>query len=124
MLIAKFGRIDPATVRERIVEIGATEATHVAVLKSVLGKKATKPCTYSFPYDSVDSFLALSAAIEGVGVSAYLGAAPLITSKVSFSVFDVQQLPKYICLTGLPGGSCLYRHWSVSIHLLRVIWPC
>lgn len=72
---------DEPFVRQRIVEIANTEAIHVKTLKGALGKQATSACTYTFPYNSVSSFLALSAAIEGVGVSAYLGAAPLITSK-------------------------------------------
>lgn len=43
-------------------------------------------CTYSFPYEDVRSFISLSSILEGVGTSAYLGGAPLITSKDYLSV--------------------------------------
>ena len=43
-------------------------------------------CTYKFPYEDVRSFITLSSVLEGVGTSAYLGGAPLITSKDYLSV--------------------------------------
>ncbi|KAI0340377.1 hypothetical protein BDW22DRAFT_417322 [Trametopsis cervina] len=68
-------------VRNRFVQIGQHEATHVQELKSLLGANATQPCNYTFPYTDAKSFAALSAALEGTGTSAYLGAAQLITNK-------------------------------------------
>lgn len=59
------------------------ESTHVSTLESVLkagGATPTQVCQYDFPYTDVTSFLGLSSILEGVGVSAYLGAASLITS--------------------------------------------
>lgn len=65
----------PSYVYSRVQELAYDEATHVAFLTGALGADATKACKYSFPYQTVDEFLALSRILEGVGVSAYLGAA-------------------------------------------------
>lgn len=62
-------------------QIAGHEATHVTILQSILGDKATKPCTYNFPYNDVQGFKSLAQVLEGVGVSAYLGAAQFLTSK-------------------------------------------
>jgi hypothetical protein len=39
------------------------------------------PCTYNFPVKDVASFVTVSAILESVGTSAYLGAAPFVQSK-------------------------------------------
>jgi hypothetical protein len=62
------------------------EIDHVKYLRSALGTAAVKKPTINldalgYGFSDVDSFLKLSRQFEDVGVSAYLGAAPLITSK-------------------------------------------
>lgn len=42
---------------------------------------AVEACEYNFPYENVSGFLALSQVLEGVGTSAYLGAAGSIENK-------------------------------------------
>ncbi|KAF8068075.1 ferritin-like domain-containing protein [Lyophyllum atratum] len=59
-------------VRGRFTQISQHEKMHVAFLSEALGDKATKPCQYSFPHND---------ALEGVGVTAYSGAARFITNK-------------------------------------------
>lgn len=64
-------------------EIAKDEQTHVDFLTAGLtaaGASPVAPCTYKFPYTNPGSFLTLSKMLEGVGVSAYLGAAQNITS--------------------------------------------
>jgi hypothetical protein len=68
-------------VRGRFAQIAAHEATHVASLSAAIGDKATKACEYKFPYTDPKSFAALSVVLEGVGTSAYTGAAKFITNK-------------------------------------------
>ncbi|KAG5650546.1 hypothetical protein H0H81_011860 [Sphagnurus paluster] len=68
-------------VRERFQQVGEHEAAHVQFLSGALGDKATQPCTYDFPHDDPKSFAAFSQILEGVGVSAYTGAAQYITDK-------------------------------------------
>jgi hypothetical protein len=71
----------PDWVRNRIEQIAAHEAQHVALLSGALGSAATQPCSYKFPVTDVMSFVGLATVVENVGVSAYLGAAASIMDK-------------------------------------------
>jgi len=64
-------------VFRRYQEILGHEQTHAALLASVLtanGANVPQPCTYTFPFNSVQSFVNLSLVFETVGASAYSGA--------------------------------------------------
>ncbi|EXJ85743.1 hypothetical protein A1O1_06111 [Capronia coronata CBS 617.96] len=64
--------------------IAADESAHVTTLETAIlgaGIVPVAPCQYSFPVTDVASFVALSAILESVGTSAYLGAAPFVCSK-------------------------------------------
>lgn len=74
----------PWWVRYRLTEIANHEASHVTLLTGALtaaGANATAACTYEFGLTGPASVLATAQVLEGVGVSAYTGAAALITSK-------------------------------------------
>lgn len=75
----------PDWVRYRLTEIASQEATHVTALTGALSAAGVTPvaqCTYDFSsVTSVESFLATAQVLEGVGVAAYQGAAPSISSK-------------------------------------------
>ncbi|SPO30055.1 related to stress response protein rds1p [Ustilago trichophora] len=70
----------PDWVRQRFIEIGGHEKAHVDFLTKVLGDQATKECTYDFGVTDVKTFVATSVLLEGIGESAYLGAAQNITA--------------------------------------------
>jgi hypothetical protein len=65
-----------------LIQIGKTEATHVTVLSGAIsgaGGKPVEPCEYDFGFTDAASMVATAKVLEAVGVSAYLGAAPLIS---------------------------------------------
>ncbi|OLN88680.1 Protein rds1-like protein 1 [Colletotrichum chlorophyti] len=57
------------------------EKAHVDFLITALGPAAIPEPSFSFPVTTAEDFLALAAVLEGVGVSAYLGAAKVIADK-------------------------------------------
>lgn len=65
-------------------QFGEEEAAHVNALEAAikqLGGTPTKKPTFVFPARSEAGFLALASTLENVGVGAYNGAAPSISSK-------------------------------------------
>ena len=67
-----------------IQTISAHETAHVKFLTSALQAGKVSPvveCTYGFGVSSVEQFMALASILEGVGTSAYLGAAKQIANK-------------------------------------------
>jgi len=71
-----------ASVRDQIYSIGRDEVQHVDFLSTALGNNSIPACEYDFSsVTDVDSFLTTARVLEGVGVSAYLGAAQNITNK-------------------------------------------
>jgi hypothetical protein len=68
-------------VRDRIALIADQEAEHVDFLTAGISQAGGTPVAeaqYDFGYTDLASFLATAAVIEGVGVSAYQGAAPYL----------------------------------------------
>ncbi|GKT55191.1 ferritin ribonucleotide reductase-like protein [Colletotrichum tofieldiae] len=57
------------------------EKTHVEFLQKALGSSAIPEPSFSFPVTDAESFIGLAGILEGVGVSAYLGAAAVIADK-------------------------------------------
>ncbi|KAJ1323184.1 ferritin-like domain-containing protein [Microdochium nivale] len=73
-----------SAVYNNIKKVSSDEETHVSFLTTALKAAGATPvaaCTYNFAYPDVKTFLATASVLEGVGVSAYLGAAADIMSK-------------------------------------------
>jgi hypothetical protein len=82
-MVPNFGASPVATIATALRD---DEIKHVQFLRSALGSAAVKKPAINldalgYGYSDVGSFLKLARQFEDVGVSAYLGAAPLIKSK-------------------------------------------
>jgi len=78
-----------AAYYQNLLFIVHDEEQHVELLSSSIEYTGATPvaaCTYDFPYTDAKSFVTLASVLEGVGVSAYLGGAGLITSKTYLGV--------------------------------------
>ncbi|EEP76117.1 predicted protein [Uncinocarpus reesii 1704] len=64
--------------------VAGDEQSHVVFLQQALtglGVRPVSACRYNFPFRDVRSFVGLASVLEGIGVSAYLGGAGLISNK-------------------------------------------
>lgn len=93
--VSKFSEQDfvnagfPALYYQNLLFIVHDEEQHVQLLTSSIEYTGATPvaaCTYDFPYTDPKSFVGLASILEGVGTSAYLGGAGLITSKEYLTV--------------------------------------
>ncbi|KAK2599510.1 hypothetical protein N8I77_011261 [Diaporthe amygdali] len=66
---------------KNLKEIYFDEQTHVTFLAGALGNASIKEPSFAFPSKDAKSFVQLASVLEGVGVSAYLGAAAAIANK-------------------------------------------
>ncbi|KAL7267940.1 hypothetical protein RUND412_009456 [Rhizina undulata] len=67
---------------EELIAIGQTENTHVTTLMAVIsaaGAAPVQPCTYDFGFTDAAGMVATAKVLEAIGISAYLGAAPLVS---------------------------------------------
>ncbi|KAL5349508.1 hypothetical protein ACLOAV_005801 [Pseudogymnoascus australis] len=87
---AQFEAADfDTTFYANIQKVSSDETEHVSFLTSGLADAGAKPvaaCTYNFPLTDVKTFIATASVLEGVGVTAYLGAAAEIMSKAYLTV--------------------------------------
>ncbi|KAI1332117.1 ferritin-like domain-containing protein [Xylariaceae sp. FL0255] len=63
--------------------VGASEQDHVGLLQSAIAQAGVQPvqqCTYNFGFTTAGTMVSTAAVLENIGVSAYLGAAPLVSS--------------------------------------------
>lgn len=75
--------LDPQQIAD-LKQIGKTEAEHVGLLQSALAQGGIQPvqaCEYDFGFTDAKGMVGTAAVLENVGVSAYLGAAPLLSDK-------------------------------------------
>ncbi|GAD99231.1 conserved hypothetical protein [Paecilomyces variotii No. 5] len=73
-----------AATFEQMLFVAHDEEAHVQFLQKSISDAGGQPveaCEYNFPFTDVPSFVSLASVLEGVGVSAYLGGAPVISSK-------------------------------------------
>ena len=61
-----------------MVQMAQHETEHVKFPENALGSAATKPCTYEFPVKTVRDFVSMSQVFEGMGTTAYIGAAQFL----------------------------------------------
>ncbi|PQE19382.1 twin-arginine translocation pathway signal protein [Rutstroemia sp. NJR-2017a BBW] len=69
--------------------VGMTEQTHVSTLNTAIAATGTQPvamCTYNFNFTTAAAMVATANVLENIGVSAYLGAAPLVKSPAVLTV--------------------------------------
>ncbi|KAI8964899.1 ferritin-like domain-containing protein [Daldinia sp. FL1419] len=62
--------------------IGSSEQSHVGFLQSSIaqaGVQPVQPCEYDFGFTDAAGMVATASILENVGISAYLGAAPLVS---------------------------------------------
>lgn len=115
-----------ASVRNQIYSIGRDEASHVSLLTEALGDQAVPACTYNFSaVTDVASFLTTARVLEGVGVSAYLGAAQNISNssvlETAGSILVVEgQHQTYLIAQTNEGGNVIPGAFSTALDFKQV----
>ncbi|KAI9852379.1 MAG: hypothetical protein M1838_000901 [Thelocarpon superellum] len=77
-----------ATVYQNLMEMSKHESFHVKVITDGLTAAGATPateCTYAFGVSTPKDFMMLSSVLEGVGISAYLGATAHFMNKIDLT---------------------------------------